>query len=160
MTTKLLMVCLGNICRSPAAEGVMKKIINNNGASTKYFVDSAGTSGYHSGEKADSRMRKVGISRGYTFDSISRQIRRKDYEEFDYIFAMDDSNYRNMLNYCPRNLQYKIHKMCEFSKNINASEVPDPYYGGDKGFHRVIDILEDACQNLFEQLENGTIDSN
>ena len=160
MKTKLLMVCLGNICRSPAAEGVMKKVIKNHNASDRYYVDSAGTAGYHEGEKADSRMRKVGSSRGYTFDSISRQVRSNDFEKFDYIFAMDNSNYYDLMDDCPKQHQHKIHKMCEFSKNINASEVPDPYYGGEKGFHHVIDILEDACENLFEQLENGTLASN
>ena len=157
--TKLLMVCLGNICRSPAAEGVMKKVIKNHGASNRYVVDSAGTAGYHEGEKADSRMRKVGTSRGYTFDSISRQVRMSDFEKFDYIFAMDDSNYRNLMYDCPKQYQYKIHKMVEFCQKVSASEVPDPYYGGEKGFHRVIDILEDACENLFVQLENGELPS-
>ncbi|KAL7715306.1 acid phosphatase [Entamoeba marina] len=155
---KLLFVCLGNICRSPAAEGVMKKVVKDHGLQKKYEIDSAGTAAYHEGEKADSRMRKVGSSRGYTFDSISRPVVSQDFNNFDLIFAMDNSNYNNLMYQCPKKHQHKIHKMTDYCVTTGASEVPDPYYGGEKGFHRVIDILEDACGNLLNKLEQGTFE--
>ena len=155
---KLLFVCLGNICRSPAAEGVMKKVVKDHNLSSKYFIDSAGTASYHVGQQADSRMRKVGKARGYNFDSISRQVQKKDFNEFDYIFAMDDSNYYDLIDECPKEYQHKIHKISEFFVKMNSySEVPDPYYGGERGFHTVIDILEDATANLLEKLENNEL---
>ncbi|GAB1219949.1 hypothetical protein ENUP19_0047G0008 [Entamoeba nuttalli] len=154
---KLLFVCLGNICRSPAAEAVMKKVIQNHHLTEKYICDSAGTCSYHEGQQADSRMRKVGKSRGYQVDSISRPVVSSDFKNFDYIFAMDNNNYYELLDRCPEQYKQKIFKMVDFCTTIKTTEVPDPYYGGENGFHRVIDILEDACENLLNKLEEGKL---
>ncbi|ELP91028.1 low molecular weight protein-tyrosine-phosphatase, putative [Entamoeba invadens IP1] len=152
---KILFVCLGNICRSPAADGVMKKLVKSRGLSAKYIIDSAGTAGYHSGDQPDSRMRAAGLGRGYTFDHISRQVKQSDFSNFDIIVAMDDSNYSDLMYNCPKEYQDKIHKMVEYCKKSKDSEVPDPYYSGLKGFQKVIDMLEDGCKNLLDQLENA-----
>ena len=151
---KVLFVCMGNICRSPAAEGVMQKMINDSGLSEKIYVDSAGTIGYHSGERADRRMIKHAKKRGYDLLSISRQFDpHRDFLEFDYIVAMDDINLAD-LKQMDETGQYahKIFKMTDFCKKIKADIVPDPYYGGDQGFETVLDIVEDGCSGLLEKI--------
>lgn len=149
---KLLFVCLGNICRSPAAEAIMMKILNDQGHDNVY-CDSAGTSAWHHGNKADSRMREHGARRGYELLSLSRPLKEEDFEEFDLIFCMDHQNYHHTLELMP-NEQYrsKVHKMCSFAENFDLEEVPDPYFGGDDGFEFVFDLLEDACRGVFKNL--------
>lgn len=151
----VLFVCLGNICRSPTAEGVMKSMVQKRGLEDKVFCDSAGTAAYHEGEPADGRMREHANERGYDLTSIARRFNPQvDFEKFDYILTMDDSNYRNIRALDPENrFNNKIHKMTSFCRIHNTSHVPDPYYGGDDGFRLVIDIIEDACSHLLDQLE-------
>ena len=151
---KLLFVCLGNICRSPAAEGVMKTLVAKNNLSDKIYIDSCGTSSNHEGEQADPRMRTHATQRGYNLESIARGFREKDFEEFDYILTMDDSNYSNILA-LDKSKEYgeKVIPMTKFCKNINAKDVPDPYYGGTDGFEHVLDILEDACENFLTKVK-------
>lgn len=150
----ILFVCLGNICRSPAAEGIFQKMIKERGLEDKYIVDSAGTAGYHDGNLPDKRMRHHGQLRGYTFDSISRRLITEDFYEFDYILVMDDSNYDNAMRIAPDlEGRAKVHRMVEFLQDLEHDYVPDPYYGGDAGFQLVIDILEDACEGLLHKLE-------
>lgn len=149
--TKLLFVCLGNICRSPAAEGVMKK--HSEGLPIE--IDSAGTAGYHIGELPDPRMRNHARKRGYELVSRARQFDpQTDFEAFDMIIAMDDSNLRD-LKAMDRTGQYhhKISKMTDHAVSVDADHVPDPYYGGPEGFERVLDILEDACGGLLAKLK-------
>ena len=151
---KVLFVCLGNICRSPAAEGIFKKMIEDRGLEDKYFVDSAGTAGYHDGDLPDRRMRHHGALRGYNFDSISRRLTSDDFYDFDYILVMDDNNYDDAMDIAPDlESRSKLHRMVDFSRHMNHDYVPDPYYGGDAGFSLVIDILEDACEGLLGKLE-------
>jgi len=150
---KLLFVCLGNICRSPAAEGIMKKLVKDAGLKNEFYIDSAGTSGWHEGELPDSRMHAHAKRRGYTLDSLSRAVRPSDFDEFDMILAMDDNNFRILKNSAPSiEAEQKIHRMTDFQKHLKYNHVPDPYYGGAKGFDLVIDILEDACEGLLEKL--------
>lgn len=149
----ILFVCLGNICRSPSAEGVMKHIITNNKTKHTYHIDSAGIIGVHAGEKADSRMRQHAAQRKYDLTSISRQIQTFDFEEFDYIIGMDNQNIKDLQLKSPTQFISKIYKMTDFCTHITAAEVPDPYYGGAAGFELVLDILEDACQGLFQKIE-------
>jgi len=153
---KVLFVCLGNICRSPAAEGVMKSIINKNNYEKFIEVDSAGTIGYHTGEPPDERMRASSKKRGYNLDSLARKFNPiNDFIYFDYILAMDNENYYTLLG-LDKESKYtnKIHKITDFSSIKNFKEVPDPYYGGPSGFETVLDILEDACLGLFIKIKD------
>lgn len=155
---KILFVCLGNICRSPAGEGIMKAIIDKRELNDKIAVDSAGTSGYHDGELPDSRMRKHGAKRGYEFNSLSRKFTVNDFDNFDLILAMDDSNYSNIMRLSPDiESQKKVFRMVHFSQNFDYDHVPDPYYSGADGFELVLDLLEDACSGLMQYLEENNI---
>lgn len=149
----ILFVCLGNICRSAAAEAVMKRVVEKHmveNAENRFFIDSAGIISYHQGEPADPRMRYFAGKRGYDVTSISRPIRGADFEEFDLIVGMDDSNIDALREKADTVEQMsKIHKMTEFCISMEATHVPDPYYGGNEGFDRVMDLLEDACEGLY-----------
>jgi protein tyrosine phosphatase len=153
---RVLFVCLGNICRSPAAEAIMSAKIEAANLSHAIEIDSAGTSGYHEGEPADHRMRLFASQRGYHLCSISRAVRpNTDFRHFDYIIAMDDQNRHNLLAMTDNpEEQRKIYKMTDFCSTSHHDSVPDPYYGGTAGFHLVIDILEDACEGLLNQLKD------
>jgi len=155
MTKKLLFVCLGNICRSPAAEAVMNHLVQNGGLDGKIICDSAGTGGYHSGEPADARMRAHGGKRGYNLTSIARKVYPdQDYTEFDYILAMDRANFGDLQRLAHGDeLKDKLFLMCDFCSVCPEQEVPDPYFGGEAGFERVLDILEDACRGLLERVK-------
>lgn len=150
----ILFVCMGNICRSPSGEAVMNKLIKRAGLEDKIKCDSAGTIAYHEGEPADARMKRHAIKRGYRLTSTARRFREIDFENFDYIIAMDESNYNDLLLF-DSNKKYvdKIFKMTNFSKNSRYTEVPDPYYSGPEGFELVLDILEDACAGLLEEVK-------
>ena len=152
---KVLFVCLGNICRSPSGEAVLNAKLEEHGLQDQVEVDSAGTSGYHTGEPADSRMQTHAQKRGYNLSSISRQIRSVDYDDFDFIIAMDQSNYRNLLNMAKTSEhRSKVALMTEFSEKLDG-DVPDPYYGGSMGFERVFDILEDCMEGLIEEIKDS-----
>lgn len=153
--TKLLFVCLGNICRSPAAEGVMKALVEKEGLGERFFIDSAGTYGGHAGEMADARMRRHAAKRGYRLTSISRQVCLSDFDEFDLIVAMDGSNVADLKHLARTDAQWeKVVKMTDFGTVGNHHSVPDPYYGGDAGFELVLDILEVACAGLLSSITN------
>ena len=147
---KILFVCLGNICRSPAAEGIMKRKAEGLGIE----VDSAGTAGYHVGDLPDPRMRAHARKRGYTLDSHARKFNpAADFEKFDMIVAMDKENLRDLRG-MDREERFgkKLSLMTEYSQIVQADEVPDPYYEGPEGFEHVLDILEDACDGLLKRL--------
>lgn len=151
---RVLFVCLGNICRSPAAEGIMKSLIESEGLNFKIDVDSAGTSGYHDGDLPDHRMRQHGKKRGYDFNSRSRRFTAADFDNFDMILAMDDSNYRNILSLSnDLDSDKKVRRMVEFSCKYSHDHIPDPYYSGADGFELVLDLLEDACQGLLTEVK-------
>lgn len=147
----ILFVCMGNICRSPAAEGVFRNMVSKAGREADFDIDSAGTIGYHSGNRADSRMRAAASQRGYSLESRARRLEQADFENFDLIVAMDDDNYRDIQDRRPGQGAAVV-RMCEYCTVRSESEVPDPYYGGPSGFEDVLDILEDACSGLLEQL--------
>ncbi len=146
----ILFVCMGNICRSPTAEGVFRKLAADAGRDSEFEIDSAGTIGYHEGSMADSRMRSVAKGRGYRLDSIARQIKLTDFDHFDLIVTMDDANFHDVSAMNP-GTGAELVRMCNYCEEFDETEVPDPYYGGEAGFHRVIDILEDACANLLRE---------
>ena len=146
---KILFVCLGNICRSCTAEEVMRTILKREGLEKAIEVDSAGLISYHQGEQADPRMRAHASRRGYHITHLSRPVCMSDFEEFDLILGMDDSNISRLHELAPSlEAEEKIHRMTEYCTHIPADHVPDPYYGGAQGFENVIDILEDACEGL------------
>ncbi len=155
---KLLFVCLGNICRSPSAEAVMKAVVEKQGKADRFFIDSAGTEAYHAGEPADRRMQRHAVNRGFTLTSISRKVQPiVDFATFDYIIAMDDQNIRDLRRMAPNeDLARKLSLMTDYCQVHTETSVPDPYYGGAAGFELVLDILEDACEGLLKHIEaNG-----
>lgn len=155
---KVLFVCLGNICRSPAGEGIFKKLVKEQGLENQISIDSAGTSGYHNGELPDSRMRQHGARRGYKFDSLSRKFTSEDFYDFDIILVMDDSNYHNVMRLAPDlDSQKKVYRMVEFSQRFGHDHIPDPYYSGADGFELVLDLLEDACEALLARMKKGEL---
>jgi protein-tyrosine phosphatase len=149
--TRILFVCLGNICRSPAAEAIFQKIAEKKQLPVE--VDSAGTSAWHAGEKADARMRQHAKERGYNITSLSRKVQPSDFDDFDMIIAMDDNNYYD-LKLMAQTLEHekKIFRMGDFFIHKNIDYIPDPYYGGDAGFKLVIDLLEKGSKGLVEHL--------
>ncbi|MDR1503772.1 MAG: low molecular weight phosphotyrosine protein phosphatase [Prevotella sp.] len=155
---KILFVCLGNICRSPAAEGILKRMVREQGLDDKISVDSAGTSGYHDGDLPDHRMRQHGARRGYKFDSRSCRFTSLDFDRFDVILAMDDSNYHNIMRLAPDlESEKKVYRMVDFSKRFGHDHIPDPYYSGADGFELVLDLLEDACEGLLDKLKKNEL---
>lgn len=153
--TKVLFVCMGNICRSPAAEGIFKNLINKSKLEDEIKADSAGTVDYHSGELPDKRMRKHAEMRGYILDSRARKFDPKnDFEEFDFILTMDNDNYHTITSLVSSKTYHnKILKMTDFSSDKTLNEVPDPYYGDKDGFENVLDILEDSTKNLLKKIK-------
>ncbi len=155
MLKKILFVCLGNICRSPAAEGVFKQKIKDRELEKLFVVDSAGTGGWHVGNLADPRMRETALLRGIELTSRSRKIEESDLYEFDHILVMDNANLEAVksLNKEHNNaVNSKIKLILSYSKNSQLDQVPDPYYGGQNGFDKVIDLLDDAIDGLIDSL--------
>ncbi|KAL3518500.1 hypothetical protein ACH5RR_021089 [Cinchona calisaya] len=157
----VLFVCLGNICRSPAAEGVFRDLVKKRGLDSKFYIDSAGTINYHEGDQADPRMRAASKRRGIEITSISRPIRPSDFVDFDLILAMDRQNRADILSTferwrhrepLPAEAAKKVRLICSYCKKHEADEVPDPYYGGAQGFEKVLDLLDDACESLLESI--------
>lgn len=147
---RILFVCMGNICRSPLAEGVFLHKANERGVAERFAVDSAGTGGWHVGETADHRMSRAARSRGVKLVSRARQVRPEDADRFDHIICMDRENERNVLRLgVPRE---KVSLLLEHDPESSATEVPDPYYGGQEGFDHVFDLVDAACERLLEKL--------
>ena len=157
MKKRILFICLGNICRSPSAEAIMKYYVKERGLEGQYYIDSAGISGYHSGDPADRRMQSHAIRRGYDLTSLSRKFYPdSDCSDFDIIIGMDDQNIRDLQRMATSaEEKNKIFKITDFCQRFSYRDsVPDPYYGGDSGFELVLDLLEDAVEGLLDQLEN------
>lgn len=151
---KILFVCLGNICRSPAAEGIMRSKLKEKGMDQFYYLDSAGIYGGHAGDLPDSRMRIHASRRGYQLTHRSRPVRESDFEEFDLIVAMDNSNYQRLRSLAPTpEDEKKVVRMIDYIKGFpRYDHVPDPYYEGSEGFELVLDMLEDGIENMINEL--------
>jgi protein-tyrosine phosphatase len=146
---------MGNICRSPTGEGVMRKLVDDQGAIDQIEIDSAGTISYHQGNPADARMQQHAGARGYSLDSIARQVRADDFETFDLIVAMDRENESDLLSMSPPEHAEKVKLLSSFLEGDWPVDVPDPYYGGDAGFEQVIDMIEAACPKILVQMTSA-----
>ena len=154
--TRILFVCMGNICRSPSAEGVMRQLVNVAGLQDDIEIDSAGTSAYHIGSPPDARSQAAAKRRGYDLAAQrARQVSDDDFEHFDLLLAMDKDNLNLLQRHCPAHLQGKLKLMMHFAERSPADEVPDPYSEGPAGFEIVLDYLEDACNGLLRQLREA-----
>jgi len=153
--TRVLFVCLGNICRSPTAQGVFEAMLAERGLQAHYTVDSAGTGGYHAGEAPDRRAQLAARRRGYDLSAQrARAVCADDFEQFDLILAMDRSNLENLLRVAPANCAARIRLFMSYAPSLSA-EVPDPYFGGDEGFEQVLDMLEAASAGLLDEAHYG-----
>jgi protein-tyrosine phosphatase len=156
MIYKILFVCLGNICRSPSAEGIMNHLIQQYHLDGKIMCDSAGTASYHIGKPPDARMTEAARIQGIELQGAARQFKRQDFEDFDLILAMDRDNYADILSLDrDGSYQHKVKLMCDFCRRHSDLEVPDPYYGGPEGFNYVIDLLLDACDGLIQEIRSS-----
>jgi low molecular weight protein-tyrosine phosphatase len=148
---KVLFVCMGNICRSPTAEGVFNKLIDDLGTTNRFLVDSAGTHAYHVGESPDNRAQQTARNRGVTLSNIrARKVSFSDFEQFDHILAMDTDNYHILLDSSPDEHHHKIKLFLDFAPKHEENNVPDPYYGGANGFEHVFDLVEDASKGFYQ----------
>jgi protein-tyrosine phosphatase len=142
---------MGNICRSPSAEGVFRRLIDEAGLSNAVAVDSAGTHSFHIGEAPDARAQAAARKRGYDLSySVARQITADDFRDCDMILAMDWENLSALQQQCPKVYQHKLMLLMRFANEFEEATVPDPYYGGPEGFNKVLDYLEDSCQGVLE----------
>ncbi|MET0026500.1 MAG: low molecular weight protein-tyrosine-phosphatase [Candidatus Thiodiazotropha sp.] len=152
---KVLFVCMGNICRSPTAQGVFRAMVAEEGLNDRILTDSAGTIDYHIGGLPDRRARETALKRGVDLSDLrARQVNVEDFEAFDYIVAMDRSNYQDLSALCPPGLETRLHMFLDFAPDQPVREVPDPYYGGKAGFDRVFDLVEEASRGLLSRIRN------
>jgi protein-tyrosine phosphatase len=153
--TSVLFVCMGNICRSPTAEGVFRAQANAAGIEQTLFIDSAGTHAYHVGAEPDARSQLFAAKRGYDLSQQrARQVNFNDFVQFDYLLAMDKDNLALLQAACPPEHRHKLGLFMQYANQSAAEEVPDPYHGGARGFDIVLDYIEDASQGLIERLRN------
>jgi protein-tyrosine phosphatase len=151
---RVLFVCLGNICRSPTGEGVMRHLVEKEGMGDQVEVDSAGTGAWHIGEYPDSRMTLAARERGYRLDSRGRQLVKQDFKSFDYVIAMDAKNLSSCLSLAPEDATAKITPMNSYIRSQEIDGIPDPYFGGGEGFELVMDLIEEGCENLLTEISD------
>ncbi|QKI88914.1 low molecular weight protein-tyrosine-phosphatase [Thiomicrorhabdus xiamenensis] len=155
----VLFVCLGNICRSPTAHAVFRKLVIDEGLAKQIEIDSAGTAAYHVGNPPDSRSTQVAQGRGIQMNDLrARAVDFGDFYQFDYILAMDHSNYSNLYEMALPEHREKLHMFLQFTEEFEETEVPDPYYGGPQGFDHVFDLVESASRGLLEHIKQNHLD--
>jgi len=153
MTIKVLFICMGNICRSPTAEGVFRNLVQGAGLAQRILIDSAGTHDYHIGAPPDRRAQAAAVQRGYDLSDLrGRQVEKRDFDEFDYILAMDADNLANLNRIKPSQHRARLGLFLEYGQRFTEPEVPDPYYGGVQGFDHVLDLVEDAAAGLLARI--------
>jgi protein-tyrosine phosphatase len=146
---KVLFVCMGNICRSPTAHGVFRHLVRQAGLAGRIEIDSAGTHAYHTGEPPDDRARETALTRGIDIGDLrARRAEPEDFLRYDYILAMDQDNYHSLARICPRGMERKLLLLMDYAPEFRVREVPDPYYGGQRGFDQVFDMVEAAARGL------------
>lgn len=151
MTTRVLFVCMGNVCRSPMAEGVFRHLIRQAGLDEVVKVDSAGTHAFHAGEEPDKRARATAVKRGYDLgEKRARRVDDRDFEDFDLILAMDWDNLSLLQQMAPKKAHHKLQLLMRFASEHESATIPDPYYGNQQGFEQTMDFIEDACSGLLE----------
>ena len=153
---KVLFVCMGNICRSPTAEVVFRHFVEHAGWSEHVRIDSAGTHDYHIGSPPDKRTQRAALQRGYDMSMLrGRQVEVADFDRFDYVLAMDHDNLAILRRLCPQDRRERLGLFLEYASRHDQREVPDPYYGGEEGFERVLDMVEDAAQGLLGHIQKN-----
>lgn len=156
---KVLFVCMGNICRSPTAEGVFRELVQRYGLNDLIEIDSVGTHGYHVGSPPDSRAQAAAAARGMDISDLrARQVTASDFDYFDWILCMDDANLAIIQAECPATHRHKVHRLLDFAPDRRETEVPDPYYGQGDGFSYVLDLIEDASVGLLQAIRPGHAD--
>ena len=157
----VLFVCMGNICRSPTAEGVFRHIVTAAGLADRIQIDSAGTIAYHAGHPPDARAQEAARRRGIDLSSQrARKVTPDDFEKFDLVLAMDRDNHYELELICPPGYEDRLHLFLSFARNSRETEVPDPYYGGSRGFEVVLDLIEDASEGLLQHLKDKRLGRN
>ena len=152
---RVLFVCMGNICRSPTAQGMFSKLLQERDLQDRVFVDSAGTHAYHVGEPPDERSVRAAAGRGIDLSQQrGRRVTVEDFRRFDYVLAMDHDNYAALSALCPAGLEEKLSLFLVYAPHLKLSDVPDPYYGGPTGFERVLDIVEEAARGLLDDIQS------
>lgn len=153
---KVLFVCMGNICRSPTAEGIFTQLINSQNLTARFVIDSAGTHAYHVGKPPDERAQAAALERGIELQHLrARQIHSSDFEYFDYVLVMDDDNHVIVMRECPEEYKEKVKYLLDYAPDLGIREVPDPYYGGKRGFDAVLDMVEAAAAGFLASLQNA-----
>lgn len=161
MATRVLFVCMGNICRSPTAEGVFRHLVAAQGRSGQIIIDSAGTHDYHVGAAPDVRAQAAAARRGYDLSDLrARQVTRGDFTTFDHVLAMDAANHRLLQQLCPAECRDRLRLVLDFATGTALREVPDPYYGGAQGFEAVLDLVENAAHGLLRHIKKISIKNN
>jgi protein-tyrosine phosphatase len=151
---KVLFVCMGNICRSPTAEGVFAKLLKEQNLEAHFVIDSAGTHAYHIGEPPDQRAQHAALERDIELTHLrARKVEMEDFEDFDFLLAMDDDNYAALMDACPEEYKDKISYFLDYAPHLDTREVPDPYFGGKYGFERVLDMAEAASVGFLSMLQ-------
>ncbi len=154
----VLFVCMGNICRSPTAHGVFRKLVADAGLEEFIHIDSAGTHAYHVGKAPDPRAQETALRRNLDLSDLrARQVQKEDFARFDYILAMDEDNYHALTLICPAEYQDRIQYFMDYAPHWGVREVPDPYYGGATGFEQVFDMVEEAARGLLEHLQRQLV---
>jgi len=154
-SVSVLFVCMGNICRSPTAHGIFRRLVEQEGLADLILIDSAGTHAYHIGKPPDERAQATALKRGFDLSDLrARQAAAADFEQYDYVLAMDRENHEILASLCPAGYEERLSLFLDYAPDLGIEEVPDPYWGGEQGFEQVFDMLEAASLGLLEEIRS------